>query len=764
MKPRLLAVLLCGWNVSASAIPLYEPFNYDNITTTNLIGRINSYASIQWYQAGPNAGLTNQPWIDSGSLEYPGRPPARGNKVRFGGIGTSARFSFKDIDAAITGTLYYSFVFRIRDTSTLNDTGIFWAGFNNTQGSQTTTPTVVLARLITKRDVTNNIPGNYLVGLSKTSGNVGDFLFATNSFSTNDIVFVVVSYTWVGDTTDNLDYAQLWLNPDPSTFGAATPPPPTLVSMAGNDSGNARSFVLFNRHVNQPADIELDDLIIGNTWADVTPGTNSMLAAGPVSQTVVAGNDVYFDTRALLADSLQWRFNGVDILGATNEVLIISNAQPVNAGTYSVVYSNLAGVVVSNATLSVVDPAGYPTLSPLWSLAPGDRPYITTSSADAPRQRSIAYSSLSNQLLIVDAGPAATTPDYAIYVLHGDTGADLYALNTDSTIVFNNTDSSADRELNAVEVGADGAVYACNMTFNAGASGRGFKLYRWANSASNTVPELLYGPAEPASSPTQHRWGDTLAVRGVGNSTEILIDEDTGMYAALIGYDPMFSAWISTGFFQTKPRPTLGRSLQFGSGDTLWQKARALQYATRGPLERWGYDLMLQVATNQLSLDVLSRDVGPLAVDASQNLIAALSFTPISGAPDKLALYDISDPNNPVLITRYPFPVAHQGNNQSFGKVVISGNRIYALNANNGLIALVIEPPRPRLRIQLSGTDVLVSWPTNFSGYTLQSTLSLTPPVNWADLGPGSVVGDQYVVTQPASGAARFYRLSKPQP
>jgi hypothetical protein len=56
--------------------------------------------------------------------------------------------------------------------------------------------------------------------------------------------------------------------------------------------------------------------------------------------------------------SHQWRFNGEDISGATNDVLIISNAQPADAGDYSVMVQGAMGenpvwLLSSNATLTV---------------------------------------------------------------------------------------------------------------------------------------------------------------------------------------------------------------------------------------------------------------------------------------------------------------------------------------------------------------------------------------------------------------------------
>ena len=55
--------------------------------------------------------------------------------------------------------------------------------------------------------------------------------------------------------------------------------------------------------------------------------------------------------------NFQWRFNGTNIFGATNSTLALTNVQPVDAGTYSVTVSNLAGgATSSNATLTVIFP------------------------------------------------------------------------------------------------------------------------------------------------------------------------------------------------------------------------------------------------------------------------------------------------------------------------------------------------------------------------------------------------------------------------
>ena len=72
---------------------------------------------------------------------------------------------------------------------------------------------------------------------------------------------------------------------------------------------------------------------------------------------------------------------------------------------------------------------------------------------------------------------------------------------------------------------------------------------------------------------------------------------------------------------------------------------------------------------------------------------------------------------------------------------------------------------RPQLTVTPSGTSVIMSWPTNvagfdYSGYTLQATTNLVSPVVWATNSPAPVVvAGQNTVTNPITGAQKFYRL-----
>jgi len=76
--------------------------------------------------------------------------------------------------------------------------------------------------------------------------------------------------------------------------------------------------------------------------------------------------------------------------------------------------------------------------------------------------------------------------------------------------------------------------------------------------------------------------------------------------------------------------------------------------------------------------------------------------------------------------------------------------------------ASTVTGPAPKLAIIPSGTNVLVEWPTNATGYNLQfsTNLALT---NWSATLPAPVIiNTNKVVTNAMSGGARFFRLSDP--
>jgi uncharacterized repeat protein (TIGR03803 family) len=112
-----------------------------------------------------------------------------------------------------------------------------------------------------------------------------------------------------------------------------------------------------------------------------------------------------------------------------------------------------------------------------------------------------------------------------------------------------------------------------------------------------------------------------------------------------------------------------------------------------------------------------------------------------------------------------PYPTATNSDGASIlNSVVSSGNTLYGAAYGGGssaygtLFCLLI---RPQLTIIPLAGSIVLNWPTNAAGFTLQSTPNLFSPVWTTNLPPPVVVNGQNTVTNPISGAQQFFRLSQ---
>lgn len=264
----------------------YEPFGYT--PGANLAGQVNANGQ-SWSSVGPSSAT--RPGIAATNLSVPGLAPATGQAIQFGGNGTSARFNLGA--KATNGTIYFSMTINIADLSGLTSNGVFWAAFNNSTGSQSTTPTNVAIRVVTRA-----AGDGFNLGLDKSFGTV-QTIFAPQVFTTTDIIFLVGSYTFNPASGD--DVAQLWINPPPATLGQDSPPPATLTNSSGADVLQIVSFVLFDRSSAEPATMLADELRVGWTWASVTPPGpfNPSLAIAQQSGSVILSWDTNYAGFAL---------------------------------------------------------------------------------------------------------------------------------------------------------------------------------------------------------------------------------------------------------------------------------------------------------------------------------------------------------------------------------------------------------------------------------------------------------------------------------
>jgi len=103
--------------------------------------------------------------------------------------------------------------------------------------------------------------------------------------------------------------------------------------------------------------------------------------------------------------------------------------------------------------------------------------------------------------------------------------------------------------------------------------------------------------------------------------------------------------------------------------------------------------------------------------------------------------------------------------------VILSGNTLYGTaqyGGTNGdgtvfsisLGSVTVTPPQ--LVITQFGTNVILTWPTNATGFTLQFTTNLAPPAVWSTNSSAPVIANtNNAVTNSISGTQKFYRLSQ---
>lgn len=493
------------------------------------------------------------------------------------------------------------------------------------------------------------------------------------------------------------------------------------------------------------------------------PPTAPEITDQPQNVRVMLGGTIAFSVSVDQECVFQWRFGGVNIPGATAQTFVLPNAQFTSAGQYQVTASNIFGVSTSAVAVATVYlPQDEYSLQPIWKTAPGTQPYLLGINGGSPNQRTIAYNALSNHLYVV-ARSGGSTSNYVIFALNASDGTIVSALNTNGLY---NGGAVGEGGIGLVGIGVadDGAIYACNESPDAcgcgpnGTADSLFRVYRWADGDSNTLPVQIF-VGDPASATSPVRWGDTLTVRGSGTNTEILLDSQLGNYAAVL--KPADASMTTfTNAFMVVPSQnaagfgsTIGRSLQFGGANTLWQKRMGT------PLRLSSYNLAGSssvVVTNYVNF---TSTLGPVAQDFARNLLAGIDFNGSGSTPDSVDLYDMSLPNAPLLVAQYSFPTNQQANGNFVGQAVFARNRVWALDGNNGLMAFTIEGPQ--LTITTSGSDLVESWTTNVGPLTLQATPSLTTPTVWTNVGTGSVSGSRYVITNPPAGGSLFYRLQK---
>jgi len=201
----------------------------------------------------------------------------------------------------------------------------------------------------------------------------------------------------------------------------------------------------------------------------------------------------------------------------------------------------------------------------------------------------------------------------------------------------------------------------------------------------------------------------------------------------------------------------LGGALAFGPGYSFWCATNGFTPA------RLNFDLTnLNATTSQsFSAAALPPSCGAMQCDAANDLLAVIN---LSDGADQLNLYDLRSIVNgaPVLLSSWTFPGTWD-NNFGLGAIAFGGNRMYALDTNNGLLAFKLNFPggSTSLTVSRAGLNAGVSWPGSARGFMLQQSGGVSAS-NWNCVcEPIWVSGTTISATQATASGPVFYRLIK---
>jgi hypothetical protein len=485
------------------------------------------------------------------------------------------------------------------------------------------------------------------------------------------------------------------------------------------------------------------------------------ITAQPVNRTVMEGATATFSAQAAGTQRLlhQWRFNGTNltdgpnISGAATNTLTLRNVTTNQAGNYSLFVSNaFATALSSNAVLTVLPTFNTAQMTNIWNLLAGERTYLGTNSTE----RGLAFNAATTNLLLVSRQPSES-----VVVLNPLTGAEKYFLDVTG---IPGTTPGVSLGLDTIGVGDDGVVYGASVTVSA--TSPAFYLYRWPNDSPGNPPVIVFAGDPAASVQPNLRWTDSLAVRGAGTNTQILISPGSGTNVVLLRS-------ISGMDFQTEVPPAViavsgvpsafaQLGLAFGPGtNTFWAKnANGLLYLIQFDLNSNTGAVLQAYATNAVVASLRG-----ISTDKNQRFLAGISLE----ISDNVRLYDISDlAAGPALRDQEVFATLNPNVTLSgTGDTAFGGNYVFALDSNNGLKAFLINTnfvpaitPFPITSITQIGGTAVFTWPSVAGQvFRVQFRDSLSTG-SWADLGsPITATGSSTSFTNTISGDNRFFRV-----
>ena len=389
----------------------------------------------------------------------------------------------------------------------------------------------------------------------------------------------------------------------------------------------------------------------------------------------------------------------------------------------------------------------------LWSQTAGSEPYLGTGTTE----RCLAYDAAATNLLL-----ASRLGGDNIVVLDPQTGAFLYDMNNSG---IPGDVPSVSLGLNTVGVADDGTVYGGSVAVAAASTS--FNLYQWADDTLNSSPTLVFSGDPGGSVAPNLRWGDNMSVRGAGTNTQVLLAPSTGTNVVLLqtadGLE--FQSAIPPVVIAVSNVPSgfAEMGLAFGPGtNTFWAKSVGLD------LYLIQFDPVAAVGTilYDFPSNYVSSAVRGISMDSQQKWLAGIA----TNSPDDVQFFDISRlaTTGPVLLDQKLFTTLNSTLQSTVGYIASTSfgtNCIFALDGNNGIEALLINPsalpldPFSITNATASAGAVVLTWPS-VPGHTYQVQATASLSSGWTNSGAAMVTTNLSLsVTNKISGGAQFFRV-----
>lgn len=245
-----------------AALPFYEPFNES-------VGSLSGSNIRNWIAATTYANVVTSPLAYTGLWTTP-----NSNSVSYGGnISETVASQKTGFTQQTSGTVYASSIIKV---TSLPDATSFMYKYNFSFYNAAGTYAGCVNLFPDPADATNK----FFIGVCKKNNNsyTGTAPYTTantaitwsaSSYSINTPILLVMGY----DLTTAGEVMNLWINPDQSTFGGGSAPTATLsdaVTASTLTTGKNLIGFLFRTGAVSPG-MNMDELRIGTSWADVTP-------------------------------------------------------------------------------------------------------------------------------------------------------------------------------------------------------------------------------------------------------------------------------------------------------------------------------------------------------------------------------------------------------------------------------------------------------------------------------------------------------------